>query len=400
VARPLQPLAMAHMNGKTYKRLPVLQPEQSARAAGLVYVSDAVPGIARKPAGSGFRYLGADGRLVRDPATLARIRALAVPPAWQQVWICARADGHLQATGRDARGRKQHRYHRRWREMRDETKYARMLAFAQALPRIRARVAHDLGLPGLPREKILATLVHLLEATRMRVGNEEYARDNQSYGLTTLRTRQVRVSGGTISFRFRGKSGVEHQIELNDRRLATIVKRIRDLPGYELFQYLDEQGERRSVESADVNDYIRQAAGEEFTSKDFRTWAGTVLAAQALRACERCESEAQGKRNVARAIEEVARLLGNTKAVCRKCYVHPAVLEGYIDGSLAAGPVRRAKSAEAAVVALLKARNKRDAALAKRSGAAGTSLAPVLARSISRLRMSGRRAVAASAAAA
>ncbi len=391
---------MAHMNGKTYNRLPVLQPEQSARAAGLVYVTDAAPGIARKASASGFRYLAADGRALRDRATLARIRALAIPPAWQQVWICARADGHLQATGRDARGRKQHRYHRRWREMRDETKYARMLAFAQALPRIRARVAHDLALPGLPREKILATLVHLLEATRMRVGNEEYARDNQSYGLTTLRTRQVRVSGGTISFRFRGKSGVEHQIELNDRRLAAIVKRIRDLPGYELFQYLDEQGERRSVESADVNHYIRQAAGEEFTSKDFRTWAGTVLAAQALRACERCESEAQGKRNVARAIEEVARLLGNTNAVCRKCYVHPAVLEGYIDGSLAAAPVRRAKSAEAAVVALLKARNKRDAALAKRSGAAGTSLAPVLARSISRLRASGRRAVAASAAAA
>ena len=347
--------------------------QASARAAGLRYVSDAAPGIARRRARAGFRYLDADGRPVRDAATLGRIRALAVPPAWRDVWICPRPDGHLQASGRDARGRKQYRYHARWREVRDETKYGRMAQFAGALPRIRARVRQHLALPGLPREKILATVVHLLETTRIRVGNEEYARENASYGLTTLRTRQVRVNGSTIRFRFRGKSGVEHEIALSDRRMAGIVRRIQDLPGYELFQYLDEDGARRVVESSDVNAYIREAAGDDFTSKDFRTWAGTVLAARALLACAPCTALGERRRNVACAIEEVARQLGNTKAVCRKCYVHPAILEAYLEDALKAGRGRRPD--EAAVIALL--RRRRPA-----------SLAPLLRRSISRLRAS------------
>jgi DNA topoisomerase-1 len=260
----------------------MLQPEGSARAAGLRYVSDASPGLARRRAGAGFRYHDPDGAVARGKAVLARIKALAIPPAWDQVWICPREDGHLQATGRDARGRKQYRYHPRWREARDETKYGRMLAFARALPRIRRRVRRDLALPGLPRDKVLATVVRLLETTRMRVGNQEYARENDSFGLTTLRVRQVRVRGSTMQFRFRGKSGVWHEFALSDRALASIVRRMRDLPGYELFQYLDEQGETRAVDAADVNAYLKAIAGEEFTSKDFRTWAGTVLAARAL----------------------------------------------------------------------------------------------------------------------
>jgi DNA topoisomerase I len=303
----------------------------SAQAAGLRYVSDADAGIARQRSGTAFRYLRPDGKAVRDPATLARIRRLAIPPAWEDVWICSRDDGHLQATGRDARGRKQYRYHPRWREVRDETKYGRMLAFAKALPRIRRRVSQDLALQGLPREKVLAAVVRLLETTRIRVGNEEYMRANDSFGLTTLRTRQVRVNGSTMSFNFRGKSGVQHRVALNDRKLAAIVRRMRDLPGYELFQYVDEAGETRAVDSADVNEYLQSVAGEEFTSKDFRTWAGTVLAAEALHALE----PPAGKQKLVQAVEAVARQLGNTKAVCRKCYIHPAVIDSYLDGSLA-----------------------------------------------------------------
>jgi DNA topoisomerase-1 len=307
------------------------EPQGAAKAAGLRYVSDAEPGFSRQRTRTGFRYLSPAGKVLRDPQTLARIRRLVIPPAWEDVWICVREDGHLQATGRDARGRKQYRYHPRWREVRDETKYGRMLAFAKALPRIRRRVNQDLALPGLPREKVLATVVRLLEATRIRVGNEEYARTNDSFGLTTLRTRQVRVNGSTMSFRFRGKSGVQHSVALNDPKLAAIVRRMRDLPGYELFQYVDEAGETRAVDSADVNEYLKTVAGEEFTSKDFRTWAGTVLAAQALHALE----PPAGKQKLAQAIEAVARQLGNTKAVCRKCYIHPAVIDSYLDGSLA-----------------------------------------------------------------
>jgi DNA topoisomerase I len=349
---------------------------RSAQAAGLRYVSDEAPGIARRRNGVGFRYVTAQGGAVRDEETLARIRRLAIPPAWENVWICPRDDGHLQATGRDARGRKQYRYHPQWREFRDETKYGRMAAFGRALPRIRRRVQRDLALPGLPRAKILATVVRLLETTFMRVGNEEYARENSSFGLTTLRERQVQINGSKIRFKFRGKSGVEHAIELNDRRMAAIVKRIRDLPGYELFQYVDEGGERHAIDSADVNDYIREAAGAEFTSKDFRTWAGTLLAARALGGAGAFESRAHGIRNVNAAIESVAKLLGNTKAVCRKCYVHPAVIDAYLEGRLQGAP-----RGDAAVIALLRKKP-------------GESLARQLKRSIATSRRPGRRASA------
>jgi DNA topoisomerase-1 len=338
-------------------------PEGSARAAGLRYVTDAAPGIARKRRGSGFSFILPDGRPLRQADTLARIRKLAIPPAWERVWICPRDDGHLQATGRDARGRKQYRYHARWREVRDETKYGRMAAFAKALPRIRRRVRHDLALPGLPREKVLATVVRLLETTRMRVGNQEYARENDSFGLTTLRTRQVRVRGTTMQFRFRGKSGVWHAFALEDRKLAAIVRHMRDLPGYELFQYLDESGETRAIDSADVNAYLKEIAGEEFTSKDFRTWAGTVLAAQAFH-----------EMGLTRGIEQVARQLGNTRAVCRKCYIHPAVIEACTDGTLA--QVMARGNVERCVQRLL-ARRKPD------------SLVPALRRSLQRLRRRG-----------
>lgn len=330
-------------------------------------------GIARQRAGKSFRYVQPDGRVVRDRQTLGRIRSLAIPPAWRDVWICARDDGHLQATGRDARSRKQYRYDRRWNEVRDETKYDRMAAFAKALPRIGRRVDHDLALPGLPREKVLATVVRLLETTRIRVGNEEYARDNASFGLTTLRKRQVQVRGGKLKFRFRGKSGVRHDIGLTDRRLARIVRRMQDLPGEELFRYVDENGVTHRVESADVNAYLKEISSEDFTSKDFRTWAGTLLAARALLGLAAFESQAEAKRNLAQAIEVVARQLGNTKAVCRKCYVHPAILDSYLEGTLVAAFQRR--SEKAAVLSLLRARMKRDASLARRSGAGGRSLA-------------------------
>jgi DNA topoisomerase-1 len=349
------------------------EPQDAAKAAGLRYVSDAEPGFSRQRTRTGFRYLSPAGKAVRDPQTLARIRRLVIPPAWEDVWICAREDGHLQATGRDARRRKQYRYHARWREVRDETKYGRMLAFAKALPGIRRRVNQDLALPGLPREKVLATVVRLLETTRIRVGNEEYARTNDSFGLTTLRTRQVRVNGSTMSFRFRGKSGVQHSVALSDPKLAAIVRRMRDLPGYELFQYVDEAGETRAVDSADVNEYLKTIAGEEFTSKDFRTWAGTVLAAQALHALE----PPAGKQKLAQAIEAVARQLGNTKAVCRKCYIHPAVIDSYLDGSLAQSMTgRRLESCVQRLLGRCARARKTD------------SLVPALKQSLRRLRRS------------
>jgi DNA topoisomerase-1 len=321
---------------------PLGDPTVAARAAGLRYTSDRSPGVTRVRSGKGFRYLDADGKPVRDRDVLKRIRSLAIPPAWTEVWICPRGDGHLQATGRDARGRKQYRYHPRWREVRDEAKYDRMAAFGRALPVIRARTEEDLARPGLPREKVLATVVRLLERTLIRVGNEEYAQSNGSYGLTTLRERHVEVSGEKIHFAFRGKSGVKHRIDVHDARLAKVVRRCRDLPGQELFQYVDDEGQTRAVTSADVNDYLREITGEDFTAKDFRTWAGTVLAAVSLRDLEAFESLAEARRNVARAIDAVSSRLGNTAAVCRKCYVHPAVLEAYTDGSLAAS-LRRAR---------------------------------------------------------
>ena len=356
-----------------------------ARAAGLRYVSDAAPGILRRRRGKAFHYRHAGGDPVRDRRTLGRIRALAIPPAWRDVWICSADDGHLQATGRDARQRKQYRYHRRWREVRDETKYGRLIPFAAALPRIRRRVARDLARPGLPRAKVLATVVRLLETTRARIGNEEYARENESFGLTTLRERQVRVDGSRLRFRFRGKSGVEHAIELDDRRLAGIVRRMRDLPGEELFRYVDDDGETRRIESADVNAYLKEVSGEDFTSKDFRTWAGTLVAARSLCQLGTFETQAEAKRNVAQAIEAVAGALGNTKAVCRKCYIHPEILESYLEGELGDFIQRQGggKAMEKAVAALLKARARRAAATARRSGADGRSLVPALVRSLS-----------------
>src|SRR6185312_8170574 len=307
-------------------------PVESAHEAGLRYVSDSKPGIRRLGAAKRFRYAGVDGKPVRDQETLARIRSLVIPPAWTDVWICPLANGHLQATGRDARGRKQGRYHPRWREVRDENKYERMTHFAAALPGIRARVKEDLARPGMPREKVLATIVGVMEATHIRVGNEEYARTNKSYGLTTMRNRHVEVHGADVKFTFQGKSGVRHAISLHDRRLARIIKQCTDIPGYELFQYLDADGTHHNIDSTAVNDYLREITGQHFTAKDFRTWAGSVLACDLLRELGPFESAAEAKRNVVAAIAKVAAELGNTPSVCRKCYVHPAVLEAYLGG--------------------------------------------------------------------
>jgi DNA topoisomerase-1 len=309
-------------------------PERAAAAAGLRYALDDGPGITRARRGKGFTYVDAHGRTVRDPATLARVRALAIPPAWTGVWISPTATGHIQATGRDAKGRKQYRYHARWRQVRDATKYRRLLDFARLLPRLRARVQADLATGALSRRQVIATVVRLLEATLIRVGNEEYARRNRSYGLTTMKDSHVEVSGTRVQFRFRGKSGRDHVIELRDRRLARIVRTCRDLPGRQLFQYLAGDGRRRPVESADVNAYLREVTGADITAKDFRTWAGTVLAAWALGEEEPARG-ARARRNVVRAIEGVAARLGNTTAVCRSSYVHPAVVDSYLDGSLA-----------------------------------------------------------------
>ena len=307
-------------------------PKESAQAAGLRYVTDAKPGIRRIRCGKGFRYTAPGGATIHDEDTLSRIRSLVIPPAWSGVWICTMPNGHLQATGRDARGRKQSRYHPHWREVRDETKYERMVQFAQALPSIRDHVRKDLALPDLPREKVLATIVSLMEQTHIRVGNQEYAKENGSYGLTTLRNKHVEVNGSLVTFSFQGKSKVHHTVSLQDRRLARIVKQCEDLPGYELFQYVDEQGERHAIDSSDVNEYLREITGQHFTAKDFRTWAGSVLACDLLRGMAAFENQTQAKKNVVAAIKSVANKLGNTPAICRKCYVHPAVLEAYLGG--------------------------------------------------------------------
>ena len=333
------------------------EPARSAVAAGLRHVSDAAPGITRRRAGRGFTYTGPDGKTVRDRATLARIRALAIPPAWTEVWIAPDPRGHIQATGRDARRRKQYRYHPSWHEVRHETKFGRMLAFSAALPKIRRALDADLALSGLPRRKVLATVVRLLECTQIRVGNDEYARANRSYGLTTFRDRHVEVNGSTLHFEFRGKSGKPHTVDVADRRLARIVARCQAIPGEELFQYLDEEGTRQTIDSGDVNDYIREIAGEEFTAKDFRTWAGTVLASEALLALGVPSGEREAKANILAAIDKVAGQLNNTRAVCRKYYVHPEVLAAYGEGVLA--EVLGGKGAlERRVTRLLKARSR------------------------------------------
>jgi DNA topoisomerase I len=311
------------------------EPERAhARAAGLVYVSDTEPGIGRKAAGTGFSYRGLDGTPISDPDALKRIRALAVPPAWTEVWICPRPNGHIQATGRDGRGRKQYCYHADWREVRDRNKYERILEFARALPRIRARIAEDMSKRGMPRERVLATVVSLLDCTLIRVGNGEYAKENGSYGLTTLRTRHLEVAGTELRFHFKGKSGKTWRLNVRDRRIARAVRSIQELPGQRLFQYLDDDGMVRSIESNDVNDYLRQIAGPEVSAKDFRTWAGTVLAVMALNAIGPFANKTQSKMNLRRAFEAVGTRLGNTPTICRTCYVHPEVVTCYLEGAL------------------------------------------------------------------
>jgi DNA topoisomerase-1 len=323
----------------------VTDPVEVAEDAGLRYVSDDQPGYTRKPQGDDFEYFDTDGKPIRDETRLLRVRRLAIPPAYKDVWICPSPNGHIQATARDARGRKQYRYHERWREARDESKYDRMLVFGQALPKIRRQVNKDMGLRDLPRNKVLATVVHLLGRTFIRIGNEEYARENKSFGLTTMRNRHVDVKGAKLSFSFRGKSGVQHEIDVSDRRLANIIRKLQDLPGQDIFQYEDETGEVRNVTSQDVNAYLHEITAEEFTAKDFRTWAGTVLTAMALNAQGPVENEAQAKKNIKDAISAVAKILGNTPTICRKCYVHPVVLDSYLDGDMIEGLKQKTEEA-------------------------------------------------------
>lgn len=349
----------------------IVDPKDAAESAGLLYVSDEEPGIRRKKAGKGFVFVKPGGAKVADEATLKRIRSLVIPPAWTDVWICTRANGHLQATGRDAKGRKQYRYHPGFREVRESSKYEHMMEFAQGLPAIRKTVAAHMGLRGLPREKVLATVVHLLETTLIRVGNSDYAKQNKSYGLTTLRDPHVQVDGAELRFQFKGKSGKTWRLQVKDRRVAKIVKACQDLPGQDLFQYLDDNGERQTVTSADVNAYLKEITGRDITAKDFRTWAGTVLAAMALAEFESFDSEAKAKKNVRAAIERVSSQLGNTPTICRKCYVHPEVFTSYMEGALllnvreeVESELREALSGlrpeEAAVLTLLEARLNRE----------------------------------------
>jgi DNA topoisomerase-1 len=312
----------------------------AARAAGLRYVSDRMPGIVRHKLGAGFEYLASDGSPIRDDDELARIRALAVPPAYTDVWISPLRNGHIQATGRDARGRKQYRYHAKWREVREETKYARMLDFAKALPAIRRRVDADLRREGMPREKVLATIVSLLESTTIRVGNDEYAKENGSFGLTTLRNKHAAVHGSTVRFAFTGKSGVKHTITLRNKRLSKIVARCQDIAGQQLFEYLDDEGNVHPVDSGEVNDYIRAIAGDDFSAKDFRTWIGTVSCATLLAACEVAPTQADRKAHIVETIKQVARRLGNTASICRKCYVHPDILAAYTEEGSLGRPAR------------------------------------------------------------
>jgi DNA topoisomerase-1 len=340
-------------------------PKEAAASAGLRYVSDESPGIMRRRKGASFVYHNKEGKRIRNPLELKRIRSLAIPPAWEKVWICAQANGHLQATGIDAKGRKQYRYHPTWRTVRDEAKFERLLSFAEVLPKIRAKVDEDMRRPDLSREKVLATIVRLLEVSLIRIGNEEYAKENNSFGLTTMRNRHVEVEGATIKFQFRGKSGKKHNVEVSDRRVARIIQKCQDLPGQQLFQYEDQAGEVAAIGSEDVNDYLQRITGQPFTAKDFRTWAGTILAAIALGKMEEVDSQTLAKKNIVTAIEAVAGLLGNTVAICRKCYIHPAVPTSYLEGTLArtlrvkadaqiAEHLHELKPEEAAVITLLR----------------------------------------------
>ena len=363
----------------------------SAEAAGLRYVTDGIPGIRRKRHGRGFSYVDADGRAIRERATIRRFRSLAIPPAWTDVWICPDPDGHLQVTARDARGRKQYRYHARFRAHRDGTKFDRMLALSDVLWKVRERVEHDIALPGLSRDKVMATVVWLLERTLIRIGTHEYAKANKSFGLTTLRRRHVQIEGSTLRFDFRGKSGIVHSVAVTDRRIARIVQRCRELPGHELFQYVDDAGQRQSVQAEDVNAYLREVAGREVTAKDFRTWAGTMITAQALREVGPSRTKRDAERAVVRAVDQTAARLGNTRSVCRKYYIHPELIEAYLSGSVlppppppdapraeqrAEGPVLRRHEAE--VLGFLKARLgwKEAAAKAASEPEAGAEGAP------------------------
>ena len=349
----------------------IVDPRDAAESAGLRYVSDTRPGIRRRRSGKGFSYARADGSRVTEADILRRIKSLAIPLAWTDVWICPSADGHIQATGRDAKGRKQYRYHARFREVRESTKYEHVVEFAEALPAIRAKFREHMALRGLPREKVLATVVHLLETTLIRVGNDDYAKENNSYGLTTLKTRHVAVDGNEVRFRFTGKSGKQWSLSVRDRRIAKIVRACQELPGQELLQYLDDEGKPRDVTSSDVNAYLKEVTGKDITAKDFRTWAGTVLAAMALNEVKSFDSAAQAKRNLRAAIENVAGRLGNTPTICRKCYVHPEVLTSYLDGKLVLEikaaveselreDLDRLKPEEAAVLAMLRGRLARE----------------------------------------
>ena len=346
-----------------------VESRRDARRAGLVYVAETSPGMTRVPRRNHFIYKRASGKVVRDVSTLRRIRGLAIPPAWSQVWICVRGNGHIQATGRDARGRKQYRYHPKWVEVRDRNKYDHMMAFGRVLPRLRGQVKRDLRQKGLPRSKVIATVVRCLETTLIRVGNDEYARENHSYGLTTMRNRHVRVRGRTIEFDFRGKSGQQHHIELADVRLARIIRQCQELPGQELFVYRDEESHTHGVGSQDVNDYLRERTGQDFTAKDFRTWYGTVLAAIAFREFAEVTSAAEAKKNIRLVVGSVAKILGNTPSVCRKCYIHPEIIQSYLEGTTVQGisqrigeslsdSVRKLHPIEAAVLALLQKRLK------------------------------------------
>jgi DNA topoisomerase-1 len=328
-----KPSSSIAQNGATPETLQA-DPVESAEVAGLRYVSDEMPGISRRRAGKGFTYINAQGETIKDEKVLNRIKALAIPPAYKNVWICPYQNGHLQAVGFDERGRKQYRYHEKWRQVRDENKYEKMIAFGQALPKIRRRTAKDLKQRGLPRTKVLAAIVQLLEKTMIRVGSEEYVQQNKSYGLTTMRNRHAEVKGSRVAFNFKGKSGVHHNIDLKDEELAHVVSKLQDLPGQELFQYVDEDGEIQSATSSDVNAYLKEITDQDFTAKDFRTWSGTVLASMALQEFEKFDSQTQAKKNLVQAIENVAERLGNTPSVCRKCYVHPAVIDAYLDGSM------------------------------------------------------------------
>jgi DNA topoisomerase I len=351
----------------------IVDPRDAAESAGLRYVNDARPGIHRRKSGKGFTYSRPDGSTLTEPNVLRRIKSLAVPPAWIGVWICPFADGHIQATGRDAKGRKQYRYHPQFREVRESTKYEHVVAFAEALPGVRAKVREHMALRGLPREKVLATVVHLLETTLIRVGNDDYAKQNNSYGLTTLKTRHVAIDGNEVRFRFTGKSGKQWSLRVKDRRIAKIISACQELPGQELLQYIDRDGNPQDVTSSDVNAYLKEITGKEITAKDFRTWAGTVLAAMALNEMQSFDSAAQAKRNLRTAIENVSARLGNTPTICRKCYVHPDVLTSYLDGKLVLGikaavenELRDALAGlqpeEAAVLAMLRGRLAKEAA--------------------------------------